>query len=323
MTGNRFDFLELDTGTQRQATTPRVGPAAQVRRRRQVELRVIEIIGAFGVRPGEFNSPSGLALDRQGNLYVADALNHRVQRITPTGEVTVLGEPGRRMGQLMCPKAVALDYAGYLYVVEQGNCRVQKFDWHGEWVSGFGAQGSSPGQLNNPSGVGVDDFHNLYIADAGNRRVQVFTAEGRHLYTIPRSRKGAGQVELGRPSGVAVQAREGLVYIADTGASQVYRCDREGSLLGSYGRPGPGPGELCEPWAVALDREGNVWVTEVGNNRLQCFRPDGSLEAAFTTQRGLPGRIMGPAGVVVDERQGEVYLADTLNHRVLRIAVGA
>ena len=317
MSKDRFQFLELDVRSERPTTPPRVSPS-RAARQRPSGVRVVEIIGSFGTGPGEFNCPAGLALDRESNLYVADALNHRVQRISPAGEVTVLGEPGKRMGQFTLPKAVAMDLAGCLYVVEQGNHRVQKFNPRGEWAHAFGSQGSSLGQFNSPCHLALDQFHNLYVADAGNRRVQIFTSGGSFLAALPRPNHHQGLVQLQRPSGVAVDD-QGQVLIADTTAHLVYRCDRQGELLATIGCPGPAPGQLSEPWALALDGAGNLWVTELGNHRLQRFNPQGESDLTFTTQRGLPGRIISPSGLALDLGRGDLYLADTLNHRILRM----
>ena len=101
-------------------------------------LRAVEVFGERGSQAGQFNFPTGLAVDRNGVLFVADSYNHRVQRITPDGGVSPLGGRGGGQGQFLSPQAVATDPANAFYVVEQGNHRVQKFGADGDccWSSG-------------------------------------------------------------------------------------------------------------------------------------------------------------------------------------------
>lgn len=319
MKNERFDFLEMEGVAPRKVKPAGPAPAARPQHGGVVTVRVTEIIGCFGKGPGEFNCPAGIAVDAEGALYVADSLNHRVQRITADGEVTILGEPGPRPGQFTVPKGLVMDQTSHLYVVEQGTCRVQKFDPTGQWVTSFGSPGQAVGQFNAPTAVALDEYQNLYVADAGNGRVQVFTPGGGFLYSLPRRRAVPGQVSLLRPTGVAVHGPH--LFIADMAAHQVARCSKDGEAAGAIGDHGAAPGQLAEPAAVAADAVGNLWVTELANNRLQRFSAEGQSEAIFTSQRGLPGAIRGPAGVAVDRPRGDVYLADTLNHRILRLVV--
>jgi tripartite motif-containing protein 71 len=137
--------------------------------------RFVLQLARFGSRPGEVQRPQGLALDRQGNLYVADAVNHRVQEFAPDGRLlAVIGTLGSAPGQLRYPYDVALDAAGRLYVCEFGNHRVSVFGPEHRFLTMWGRPGRGPGEFNHPWGVGVDPAGFIYVADTYNYRVQKF-----------------------------------------------------------------------------------------------------------------------------------------------------
>lgn len=140
-------------------------------------------------------------------------------------------------------------------------------------VSAWGAQGRAQGQLDLPHGVAVDADDRVYVADRDNARVQVFERDGRHRATW-------SDPALGRPFAVAVVG--GRVFVVDGGdqdpdrpAARVVVLDRDGRVLGQFGRYGTGAGELSEPHDIAVDGRGRVYVAELGTRRVQRFRPPG------------------------------------------------
>src|SRR5205807_1885411 len=110
-------------------------------------------IGGPGSRAGQFASPGGLAVDAAGNLYVADSYNHRVQRITPSGDVYLLGRRGKGPGEFLNPQAVVTDSSLGFCVLEQGGCRIQRFGSNGEWQGAFGFRGSGRGEMFAPTAM--------------------------------------------------------------------------------------------------------------------------------------------------------------------------
>jgi DNA-binding beta-propeller fold protein YncE len=129
----------------------------------------------FGSRPGEVQRPQGLALDREGRLFVADAVNHRVQEFAPDGRLlAVIGGLGSAPGQLRYPYDVAIDGAGRLYVCEFGNHRISVFGPDRRLIAMWGRPGRAPGEFNHPWGIGVDARGFIYVADTYNYRVQKF-----------------------------------------------------------------------------------------------------------------------------------------------------
>jgi DNA-binding beta-propeller fold protein YncE len=136
---------------------------------------VAETIGSFGTELGRFSRPGGIAVDAESNLYVADSCNHRVQKITPAGEVYGLGGEGL----LLYPQGVAVDHVRSIYVVEHGANRLQKFGPRGQWLLAVGGPESARPRFASPTDICVDAYHHVYVADTDNNRVTCYSATGR------------------------------------------------------------------------------------------------------------------------------------------------
>jgi DNA-binding beta-propeller fold protein YncE len=129
--------------------------------------------GASGTGPGQFQRLRALALGPGGDLYCADACNHRVQVFTRAGEfVREFGGGGDEPGRMRYPYDVAFGPGGELYVAEYGNQRVQKFTATGESLGVWGTPGGQPGQLNSPWALAVDRKGRVHVIDTENHRVQ-------------------------------------------------------------------------------------------------------------------------------------------------------
>ena len=129
--------------------------------------------GGHGSEPGQFLRPQHLELDSQGQLWVADACNHRIQIFDSEGKlVRMWGAQGSAPGQLSYPYCLILDGDGHVYISEFGNNRVQKFTLDGESLACWGKEGRRPGQLFNPWAIVLDSRGRLHVLDSNNHRVQ-------------------------------------------------------------------------------------------------------------------------------------------------------
>lgn len=119
---------------------------------------LLQVIGKPGLKEGEFNRPTHLTVDRQGNLYVNDAFNYRAQKFSPEGTfLQRIGSPGNALGSLARPKGVAVDHDGNLYVVDAAFENVQIFNQQGKLLLFFGGgTGDLPGSMYLPSGIAID-----------------------------------------------------------------------------------------------------------------------------------------------------------------------
>jgi len=135
----------------------------------------VRTIGSRGEEEGKFNFPTNLFVDRQGQLYVADTLNFRVQIFNADGTFKkAIGGQGDSPGKLNRPKGVAVDSEGHIYVADTSFNNFQIFDADGNILLFVGLAGRGPGEFLLPAGLYVDEQDRIYVADQGNSRVQVF-----------------------------------------------------------------------------------------------------------------------------------------------------
>ena len=187
--------------------------------------------GSFGEGDGQFTSPSGIAIDSQGRVYVSDEHLHRIAVFDATGRfLSKFGTEGTQEGEFDTPSGIAIDNQDNLYVADSYNNRIQKFTADGRFQLSFGSQYDGIGGLRLPWGVTVDADGNVYVADWGNDRIEKFSASGEYLATFGHS--GDGDGEFYRPSGVAVD-QDGFIYVADWGNERVQVLDRAGGFVTS------------------------------------------------------------------------------------------
>jgi trimeric autotransporter adhesin len=257
----------------------------------------------------KLNNPWSVAVDGEGNVYITEHHGHRVRKVSASGTITTFAGTGVRgssgdggpatSATLSEPYGLAVDRGGNVYVAEHTGMRVRKIDRRGRitTLAGSGALGLSgdggpatTATFRWPYGVAVDRKGNVYVADYYNNRVRKVSAGGT-ITTIA----GTGPV----------------------GPSALFSGD---------GGPAT-KAHLNRPAGIAVDAQGNVYVVDRNNHRLRRIDPSGKITTIAGTGKmgyggdGGPARsavLFGPFGVAVDP-QGNVYIADTDNHRVRRI----
>ena len=303
------------------------------------------------------NRPYGVALDGSGNLYIADTDNHRVRRVDTSGNISTvagtgtLGDSGdggaATAATLGLPIGVVVDGSGNLYIATGGGIRkVDATTGNISTValgSGFGGDGgaATAARLTGAAGVALDGSGNLYIADSGNNRIRKVDTSGNISTTAGTGANGDGgaatSATLSSPEGVALDG-SGNLYIADEGNHRVRRVDvATGNIstvagTGTSGFGGDGgaatAATLYFPRGVALDGSGNLYIADSGNRRIRKVdAATGNISTvAGTGASGSSGdggaataaTLRNPSGVALDG-SGNLYIADSLNHRVRRV----
>jgi tripartite motif-containing protein 71 len=278
-------------------------------------------IGQEGADDGEFSSPTGIALDKDGNIYVADTDNHSIQKFDKAGKFLARwgGEPGSQEGHFYYPRGLAVGPDDVVYVADSGNNRVQKFDLEGNvqkaWGKfGFAWRGADMGKFDVPWGLSTDQDGNVYVSDTSNARIQKFQSDGQPL--LKWGRDGSFDGAFFFPRGVAVDF-VGNIYVADESNHRIQKFDPRGSFLTKWGREGNGPGQFKSPWGIACDALGNVYVVDSGNHRIQKFDGNGTFLCSFGNRGKTEGQLNFPYGIAVD-KEGCVFVVDSGNNRVLK-----
>ncbi|WP_372392010.1 gluconolaconase [Xanthomonas sp. NCPPB 3582] len=228
-----------------------------------------------------FDTPSGIALDAAGNLYIADTGNHAIRKLTPQGAVTTLA---------------------------------------GDGVAGDRDGAAAQARFNGPIGVAVDAHGRVFVADTYNDRIRVIEPGGQVRTLAGGTRPGmaggvGAQARFDTPTDLAVDAH-GTVWVADMRNDAIRRIAPDGTvttLLG--GRPTDASGLIHRPTSMAITRDGVLYVADASGRVLQVSRAG---HVVMLGGEDVDQRLSRPAGVAVDAR-GAVYVGDAGSARVHRL----
>ncbi|UOQ97723.1 hypothetical protein MUN81_21150 [Hymenobacter sp. 5317J-9] len=310
----------------------------------------VDAVGA----EARFAAPMGLAVAPDGTLFVADAENMTVRKITPAGAVTTVagaaGNQGRADGpaasaRFFHPVGLALDAGGNLYVADADNHTIRRISPAGEVSTLAGTagvkgavDGAAAARFNLPHGVAADAAGNVYVADTDNHTIRKISPLGGVTTLAGAARQkgstdGAGpSARFFHPAGVAVDAA-GNVYVADNGNHTIRKITPDGAvstLAGVARKHGAadGPGSSARflfPTGLAVDNSGNVYVADHLNATIRNISPSGEvstlagsvLRAGHLDGPGPEARFSGPYGIAVDAG-GTLFITDGPTVRVVK-----
>jgi len=304
-------------------------------------------------REASFSNLMGVALDESGNVYVADSRNNLIRKISKDGMVTTLagsGVAGSADGKgdsasFFFPIGIAVDKKGFVYVADTHNSLIRKISPDGvvSTLAGKRQYHTIPGtdqaeqRFDNPAGIAVDETGNAYVADWANNLIWKISPNGK-MDTI--AGNGSRGTKDGKgpsssfylPGGIALDS-VGNIYVADTYNNMIRKILPGGIVTTFAGKTSKGSANgkgteatFSHPVGITIDKKGNLYVADTGNNRIRKITPDGMVSVfAGSGQRGSAnGRdttasFYRPYGVAADQ-MGNVYVADYLNNQIRKIS---
>ena len=283
--------------------------------------------GSLGSGDGQFNTPYGIATDSSDNVYVADTLNHRIEKFSSAGSLVSVWGWGVQDGT-------------NAYETCTSSCQA-------------GISGSGDGQFNTPEGIAIDSSDNVYVTDSQNNRIEKFSSagsftstwgwgvqDGTSAYEVCTSScqagigSGQGDGQLFGPLGIATDSSDN-VYVADYYNDRIEKFSSGGAFLTKWGSSGSGAAQFFGPANLATDSSNNVYVTDFNNARIEKFSSGGAFMSTWgwgvqdgasayeictsSCQAGIQGSGDGqfyyPTGIAIDSTDG-VYVSEFVNNRV-------
>ncbi len=279
-----------------------------------------------GSGDGFFEQPNGIAIDSQGDVYIADRNNERVQKFSSTGAfVRKWGSSGTGNGQFSANNGavdIAIDSDDNIYVLDRGNHRVQKFDSTGTFLSSFGSPGTGNGQFNQPTGIAINNGDTIYIGDRLNERVQAFSSSGVFLFKWGGT-AGSGNGQFASNNGPVDLDfdADGNVFVVDRGNHRVQKFTRTGSFLGSFGSSGSGSSNFNQPNGIVVSPSGDLLIADRNNSRVSIWDDNSNVFSNSTTfgSSGTGNSQFNPTSGAVAlafTPEGDLWVIDRGNHRV-------
>jgi YD repeat-containing protein len=278
--------------------------------------------GSVGAGEGQLKAPADVAVDPQGNVWVVDRSNNRVEKFDPSGKFLMkFGSAGSGNGQFNRPTAITIASNGDLLVTDAGNDRVERFNSAGAFLAKFGASGTGNGQFGGggPEGIAIDAAGNIWVSDTYGGRLEKFSSAGAFLQSV--GTKGSGSGQLGEPTGLDI-APNGEIWVADWQNNRISRFNAAGAFVSSFGSLGTGNGQFHNPDEVKFDKLGDVWIGDQSNARIEEFDLSGQFKAKFGSAGSGQGQfnLSFPMGIATDSK-GRLWIADTNNNRVQQWSV--
>ncbi len=290
-------------------------------------------VARHAVRPA-LAAPQGIAVDRQGNRYVADSGHERILRVEPGGKVSRLAGSGRAGNadgkggdaRFDVPEAIAIDAAGNLYVADTDNNRIRKVAPDGT-VSTLGdAAAGTPAALSHPEHVAVDAAGNVYVSDRDDNQIRRIAPNG--AVTIFAGAKDAGYADgtgaaaqFNKPEGLAVDGA-GNLYVADLHNNRIRKIAPDGSVSTFAGSGASGrldskgvAAQLSSPQSLTSDALGNLYVADNLGYVIRKIAPDGTVSTLIDAAH----LHVGLQALAVDA-DGNLYGVDAADNRIEKIA---
>jgi hypothetical protein len=280
-----------------------------------LQARFVRAWGNLGAGLSQFDDPRGIAVAPNGDVYVADNRNDRIQRFSAVGTFRDLLDVGS--GSRPLDVEVAAD--GTVFVTNRTfeDSSIDLFNPDGQFLDSIGSEGTGDGQFGNLRGLALGPNGDAYSSDIFLERIQQFDSAGNFIRTwgVP----GSGDGEFDSLEAIAA-APNGEIYSVEEGNFRVQRFSASGEFLGKWGSQGSGPGQFEEPSGIAVAPNGNVFVADAVLHRIQAFSPAGTFLGQFGTEGAGPGELFRPVGLAFAGNEA-LYVVDGGNNRVQQFSV--
>lgn len=278
-----------------------------------------EVWGSYGKGQGQFDHPTGIAIDEAGDVYVADSGNKRIQKFDSDGRFlrewarSIPGKPGV---DLRNPADIAFDAAGNMYISDTDDDiqSIKKIDANGIFVSTWRVDG-----IKGAAGITVNGAGNLIVINSKTMNGRLTEINPENGAVVRTYETGSGPNDFAAGRDVTVNASgNGKIYIADTNGNRIGAWSDETGFddLHIWGIDDRG---VRDPVSIAADAQGTLYIADRYNSRVVRTSEYGDYIEHWGGKGTSPGRFDGPNGVAVD-KNGNVYVADTNNNRVQKLA---
>jgi DNA-binding beta-propeller fold protein YncE len=203
--------------------------------------------------------------------------------------------------------------SSFTYISDTNNKRVMVFDTAGSLLYTFGEEGKGEGKFNFPYGIATDDQGKVYVADLYNGNISIFNAKGQFIDYF--AKKTMTDKKISAPAALRIIDKK--IYMTDIQTNKAYVFDMAGKLLLEVGKPGTKDGEFNAPNGITADDEGNIYVVDTGNQRVQIFDNKGKFVKIINGSNDGKGEsiFVNPRGIGIDDR-GIMYVVSNLTHLV-------
>ncbi len=263
--------------------------------------------GGKGSGRGQFDSPTGIAVDGSGNVLVADTGNGRIEKFSPTGAfLSIIGTKGSGQGQLGQPNGIAIDRVGNIYVADAGNHRVLTLKPEGTFIAEW--KGPELG-FYGPRRIAIGPDDSIYVADQGHSRIVKFNPDG--TVVTGWGSKGNGDGQFNDPTSLAVDPVTNKIYVADPINKRIQVFDSNGKFLNKWSVPEWGNPVGFEDLIVD-SQGGRLYASSAHMDAVLIFDFNGTRIGALTPKP--PDRLEGPSGLALSGRK--LYVLNMYGNRV-------
>jgi DNA-binding beta-propeller fold protein YncE len=257
------------------------------------EYKLVKTWGGQGEGPGKFIYPAGLKVYKD-EVYVVDVDSHEIQIFDLEGNYKrKIGSEGEGLGEFNRPWNIYF-HDDELYVAAYENNRIDIFDPDGTYKRSFGSLGTGEGEMEGPTALTIDGDGNIVITDFYNHRVVRHKATGEFISAIGVADEVSARLDRFNYPLDVVSSRDGkLVYVLDSGNERIKVYDTNGDYQFKWGGPFgyntlityfhwfPFEGWFSDPKSLAIDKQGQIYVGDASNKRIQVFNEAGDFITSF------------------------------------------